>query len=159
MSIFSKSAMVVEDDPSFRAVAEMMLRRMSFKTVVAAEDGELAWAHLNLVRFDFILSDWNMEPMDGLELLRLIRANPPLSKIPVVLMSADLSLASWRVAIDAGATDFLLKPFTSRQLHETVEIAFGASSSDEANVIKFSEHQNDRMPGRHRSPPDRSPPG
>ena len=159
MSFSSKFAMVVEDDPSFRAVAELMLRRINFKSVVAAEDGELAWAHLNLVRFDFVLSDWNMEPMDGLELLRRVRANPRMSKIPVVLMSADLSLMSWREAIDAGATDFLLKPFTRQQLHETVRIAFSTSSADQANVIKFSERQNNRMSGRIRHPPDRPCPG
>ena len=156
MSFSSKFAMVVEDDPSFRAVAELMLRRINFKNVVAEEDGEQAWAHMNLVRYDFILSDWNMEPMDGLELLRCVRANRHLSKIPVVLMSADLSLNSWREAIDAGATDFLLKPFTLEQLRETVQIALSTPSADRANVIQFPEPQNSRMLERIRHPrPDR----
>ena len=139
MSFSSKFAMVVEDDSSFRAVAELMLRRINFKSVVAEEDGEQAWAHPNLVRFDFILSDWNMEPMDGLKLLHRVRANPHLSKIPVVLMSADLSLNSWREAIAAGATDFLLKPFTWQQLRETVQIALSTPFADRANVIQFPE--------------------
>jgi two-component system chemotaxis response regulator CheY len=152
MSFSSKFAMVVEDDPSFRAVTELMLRRINFKSVMAEEDGAQAWAHLNLVRFDFILSDWNMEPMDGLELLRCVRANCRLSKIPVVLMSADLSLNSWREAIDAGATDFLLKPFTLEQLHETVKIALSAPSANRANVIQFPKPQNTRMPERIRQP-------
>ncbi len=154
MSFYSKFAMVVEDDPCFRAVAELMLRRINFKSVAAAENGEQAWAHLNLVRFDFILSDWNMESMDGLELLRCVRANPHLSKIPVVLMSADLSLNSWRKAIDAGATDFLLKPFTWEQLRETVRIAFSTPSADQANVIKFPAPTDNRMFERIRRPPD-----
>jgi two-component system chemotaxis response regulator CheY len=137
-------------------LAELMLRRINFKNVVAEEDGEQAWAHLNLVRYDFILSDWNMEPMDGLELLRCVRANRHLSKIPVVLMSADLSLNSWREAIDAGATDFLLKPFTLEQLRETVQIALSTPSADRANVIQFPEPQNSRMLERIRHPrPDR----
>ena len=121
-----------------------MLRGINFKNVVAEENGEQAWAHLNLVRFDFILSDWNMEPVDGLELLRRVRANRHLSKIPVVLMSADLSLNAWREAIDAGATHFLLKPFTWRQLRQTVKIALSTSDADRANVIQFPELQNNR---------------
>jgi CheY-like chemotaxis protein len=153
MSFSSKFAMVVEDDPSFRAVAELMLRRINFKSVVAEENGEQAWAHLNLVRFDFILSDWNMEPMDGLKLLHRVRANPHLSKIPVVLMSADLSLNSWREAIAAGATDFLLKPFTWQQLRETVQLALSTPSADRANVIQFPEPQNNRMLERIHHPP------
>jgi two-component system chemotaxis response regulator CheY len=145
MSFSSKHAMVVEDAPSFRAVAALMLRRINFKSVVAEEDGEQAWAHLNLLRFDFILSDWHMEPMDGLKLLRCVRANRHLSKIPVVLMSADLTLNSWREAIDAGATDFLIKPFTLEQLHETVRIAFSTPPADQANVVKFREPMGNRM--------------
>ena len=66
MSFSSKFAMVVEDDPSFRAVAELMLRRLNFKSVVAEENGQQAWAHLNLVRFDFILSDWTYCVVCGL---------------------------------------------------------------------------------------------
>jgi len=159
MSFSSKFAMVVEDDPCFRAIAELMLQRMNFKGVVAEEDGEQAWAHLNLARFDFILSDWNMEPMDGLKLLHRVRANPHLSKIPVVLMSADLSLNSWRKAIDAGATDFLVKPFSWEQLHETVRIAFSTPCADQANIINFRSRKENPIFGRFQPPPDGSPRG
>ena len=154
MSFSSKYAMVVEDDPCFRAIAELMLQRMNFKSVVAEEDGEQAWAHLNFMRFDFILSDWNMAPMDGVDLLRCVRANRNLSKIPFVLMSADLSLNSWRKAIDAGATDFLVKPFSWEQLHETVRIAFSTPCADQSNIINFRSRRDNPMFGRFRPPPD-----
>jgi DNA-binding NtrC family response regulator len=153
MTYSSKFAMVVDDDPCFRAIAELMLRRISFRDVVAEEDGERAWAHLSLIRFDFILSDWNMEPMDGLKLLQCVRTNTGLSKIPFVLMSADLTLNSWREAIGAGATDFLLKPFTWEQLRETVRIAFGTPAADPANVIQFPTPADNRTPERIRHPP------
>jgi two-component system chemotaxis response regulator CheY len=152
MSFSSKFAMVVEDDPCFRAIAELMLQRMNFKSVVAEEDGEQAWAHLNYMRFDFILSDWNMAPMDGVDLLRCVRANRNLSKIPFVLMSADLNLNSWRKAIDAGATDFLVKPFSWEQLHETVRIALSAPRSDQANIVKFRNRRDNLISERLRSP-------
>jgi len=92
--------------------------------------------------------------MDGLKLLRCIRANRHLSKIPVVLMSADLSLNSWREAIDAGATDFLVKPFSWEQLHETVRIAFSTPCVDQANIIKFRSRKDSLMFERFRPPPD-----
>jgi two-component system chemotaxis response regulator CheY len=156
MSFSSKFAMVVEDDPCFRAIAVLMLQRMNFKSVVAEEDGEQAWAHLSFMRFDFILSDWNMAPMDGMDLLRCVRANRQLSKIPFVLMSADLSLNSWRRAIDAGATDFLVKPFSWEQLHETVGISFSTPCADQANVVKFRSRKDNLMFERNRRPPDGS---
>src|SRR5208337_1053783 len=108
----------------------------------------------NFMRFDFILSDWNMAPMDGMDLLRCVRANRHLSKIPFVLMSADLSLNSWRKAIDAGATDFLVKPFSWEQLHETVGIAFSTPRADQANVIKFRNPKGIWKFERTRRPPD-----
>jgi DNA-binding NtrC family response regulator len=154
MSSSSKFAMVVEDDPCFRAIAELMLQRMGFKSVVAEEYGEQAWAHLNFMRFDFILSDWNMAPMDGVDLLRCVRANRNLSKTPFVLMSADLSLNSWRKAIDAGATDFLVKPFTWEQLHETVRIALSTPCADRANIINLRGRENNLMVERFRRLPD-----
>jgi DNA-binding NtrC family response regulator len=67
-------------------------------------------------------------------------------------MSADLSLSSWREAIDAGATDVLLKPFTLKQLRETVQIALNTPFADRANIIQFPAPQNNRMPERIRHP-------
>jgi len=129
--------MVVEDDPCFRAVVALMLQRLGFKSVTLADDGQHAWAQLNLVHFDFILSDWNMEPMDGLSFLRSLRASPCYSDMPVVLMSADVVFNHSREAIDAGATEFLLKPFTYPQLHETVRNAFGKPPAVRRNIIRF----------------------
>jgi len=101
------------------------------------------------------LSDWHMEPMDGLKFVRCVRANRHLSKIPVVLMSADLTLSSWRDAIDAGATDFLLKPFTWEQLHETVRIAFSTPPADQPNVVRLREPPDIWMSKKILAPVDR----
>lgn len=137
MPIPSKSAMIVEDDGNFCVTAELMLRRIGFKSVVVTEDADLAWIQLNFMRFDFVLSNSNLEPFGGLQLLRRVRGNPQFCGTRFVLMSAELSLESWREAIDAGAADFLLKPFTWQKLRETVEIAFSTPSEAQTNVIKF----------------------
>jgi len=131
-----KSALVVEDDPSHRAATQLMLRQMGFDSV-AVEDGAQAWARLKRESFDLILSDWHMEPMDGMALLRAVRADARLAATPVVMMSADLTLSAWRDAICAGASDFLLKPFARRQLLEAAAIAIGAPVTGRSNVIDF----------------------
>jgi len=121
-------ALVVEDDSSFREVVAFMLRRMGFKRVVMASDVEMAWEFLTRTQFDIVLSDWNMEPTMGIDLLRSVRADYVLAKMPFVLMTANLSLDYWHMAIEAGASDFLCKPFNLRQLQETVMMALPSAN-------------------------------
>lgn len=140
MQFSSMMAMVVEDDPCFRAVAELMLRLMGFNYVLAVEDGETAWANINLMRFDIVMSDWNMEPLSGLDLLRRVRANPATSRTQFVLMSANLCEEYWLEAIKAGATDFLVKPFSWLQLRDTVRIALNVRAPLPSNVVELPKH-------------------
>lgn len=135
MRLCSKTALVVEDDPSFRVAAEFMLRRLGFKSVVAVGDGESAWTELGLARFDLVLCDWNMEPLEGVDLLRRVRADPATSQLRFVLMSANLSEDYWLEAIKAGATDFLIKPFSSQQLRDTVAVALNTDVAAASNVV------------------------
>jgi two-component system chemotaxis response regulator CheY len=116
----SMIALVVEDDSSFLEVVAFMLRRMGFKRVVMASDVEMAWEFLTRNRVDIVVSDWNMEPAMGIDLLRSVRADYALAKMPFVLMTANLSLDYWHMAIEAGASDFLCKPFNLRQLQDTI---------------------------------------
>jgi CheY-like chemotaxis protein len=132
------NAMVVEDDASLREMVTFMLRRMNFRNVVSAENGELAWAYLTVMKFDFILSDWNMEPLNGLELIQRIHEHPVISCPRFVLMSANISEDYWRRALEAGATDFLMKPFSWPQLQDILQIAFSTGPRAPSNVINFT---------------------
>lgn len=100
-----------------------MLRRMGFKRVAMASDVEMAWDILTKSRVDIIISDWNMEPAMGIDLLRSVRADRALAKKPFVMMTANMSLDYWHTAIAAGASDFLCKPFNLKQLQDTVTLA------------------------------------
>ncbi|MDH7794875.1 two-component system chemotaxis response regulator CheY [Beijerinckia sp. GAS462] len=115
-------ALVVEDDSSFREVMAFMLRRMGFKRVALASDVEMAWDILTKSRVDIIVSDWNMEPAMGIDLLRSVRADQTLARKPFIMMTANMSLDYWQTAISAGASDFLCKPFNFKQLRDTVLI-------------------------------------
>lgn len=133
-------ALVVEDDSSFREVVAFMLRRMGFKRVVMASDVEMAWDFLTRTQFDIVLSDWNMEPTMGIDLLRSVRADHALAKMPFVLMTANLSLDYWHMAIEAGASDFLCKPFNLRQLQDTVMMSLPSGSGPGKRMTARSGH-------------------
>ncbi|MBN9082978.1 MAG: hypothetical protein BGP04_02140 [Rhizobiales bacterium 62-17] len=113
-------ALVVEDDSSFREVMAFMLRRMGFKRISLASDVEMAWDILTKSRVDLVISDWNMEPAMGIDLLRSVRADRVLARKPFIMMTANMSLDYWQTAIAAGASDFLCKPFNLKQLQDTV---------------------------------------
>jgi two-component system chemotaxis response regulator CheY len=99
-----------------------MLQRVGFERVTSAENGAAAIAQVEDGDFHIVISDWNMEPVDGVELLRSVRQNPLTADTPFVLMTASLSETAWRGAIEHGATDFLLKPITFGALRATCEL-------------------------------------
>lgn len=125
-------ALVVEDDSSFREVMAFMLRRMGFKRVALASDVEMAWDILTKSRVDIIVSDWNMEPAMGIDLLRSVRADQTLARKPFIMMTANMSLDYWQTAISAGASDFLCKPFNFKQLRDTVLLVLTQDLAQEA---------------------------
>ena len=132
-------ALVVDDDRSFLQSMRMMLRVGGFEETEGAGDVDEALAVLQRRPVDIIVSDWNMEPHDGLHFLRLVRANPATRGIPFILVTASLSEDAWRQAIEFGATDFLNKPFSIDQLHESVDLCLSldANGIPATNVIEF----------------------
>jgi two-component system chemotaxis response regulator CheY len=132
-------ALVVEDDRNFLQSMRMMLRVGGFEETEGAGDVEQALAFLERRPVDIIVSDWNMDPFDGLHLLRHVRANPATRHIPFILVTASLSEEAWRRAIELGATDFLLKPFSIDQLHESVDLCLSMTKARiaTANVVDF----------------------
>lgn len=132
-------ALAVDDDRSFLQSMRMMLRVGGFEETAGAGDVEDALAFLQKRRVDLIVSDWNMDPYDGLHLLRLVRANPATRHIPFILVTASLSEEAWRQAIEFGATDFLVKPFSIDELHESVDLCLSLATRREmaTNVVDF----------------------
>lgn len=132
-------ALAVEDDRSFLQSMRMMLRVGGFAETEGAGDVEEALAILERRSVDLIVSDWNMDPYDGLHLLRAVRRNAATRDIPFILVTASLSEEAWRRAIELGATDFLVKPFSIDQLHESVDLCLSLTPRRIAarNVVEF----------------------
>jgi len=116
-------ALAVDDDGNFRECIRMMLRIGGFSETIGVGDVEAALAVASRRPLDLIVSDWNMAPYTGLDLLRAVRANAATRDIPFILVTASLSEDAWRGALELGATDFLVKPFSIEQLHDSANIS------------------------------------
>ena len=116
-------ALAVDDDGNFRECIRMMLRIGGFSETIGVGDVEAALAVATARPLDLIVSDWNMAPYNGLDLLRAVRANPATRETPFILVTASLSEEAWRGAIGLGATDFLVKPFSVQQLHDSANLS------------------------------------
>jgi two-component system chemotaxis response regulator CheY len=112
--------LVVDDDPVARRVLTSMLERAAYD-VLASTDGHEAWAELAAARIDLVITDREMPSMNGLELLRAVRSSPRHGGVPVIMLTGSVSESAGDEADAEGASAFLTKPVSSRELLETVE--------------------------------------
>jgi CheY-like chemotaxis protein len=138
-----RRALVVDDDFDFLTMQLISLKRCGFSDIVGAEDGNIALDHLSR-RFDLIVSDWNMGAMDGLELLRRVRATPSTANTPFILVTASLTEHAWRGAIEHGATEFLVKPFTLSSLRSACQLSLEIHASGGGDVLPLKERLRKR---------------
>ncbi|KHK54772.1 chemotaxis protein CheY [Ralstonia sp. A12] len=112
--------LVVDDFPTMRRIVRNLLKELGFSNVDEAEDGAAGLAKVKEGRFDFVVSDWNMPNMDGLQMLQAIRAdaNPVISKLPVLMVTAEAKKENIIAAAQAGANGYVVKPFTAATLDE-----------------------------------------
>lgn len=108
--------LLVDDFQSMLLVTDSLLRQMGFKDIDHAQNGQEALEKLKWKKYDVILSDWNMEPMSGLELLMAVRANDTLKKIPFILITAESKPENIIVAKKAGVTNYIVKPISADAL-------------------------------------------
>lgn len=110
--------LVVDDFNTMRRIVRNLLKELGFNNVEEAEDGVDALAKLRTGGFDFVISDWNMPNMDGLQLLQTIRADGTLGKLPVLMVTAEAKKENIIAAAQAGASGYVVKPFTAATLEE-----------------------------------------
>ncbi|WP_197331110.1 chemotaxis response regulator CheY [Ralstonia syzygii] len=112
--------LVVDDFPTMRRIVRNLLKELGFANVDEAEDGAAGLAKVKEGRFDFVISDWNMPNMDGLQMLQAIRAdpNPGINKLPVLMVTAEAKKENIIAAAQAGANGYVVKPFTAATLDE-----------------------------------------
>lgn len=121
--------LVVDDFSTMRRIVRNLLKELGFLNVDEAEDGAVALQKLRTTPFDFVISDWNMPNMDGLVLLQHIRADESLKKIPVLMVTAEAKKENIVAAAQAGASGYVVKPFTAATLDEKLNKILNAMSS------------------------------
>ena len=117
------SAIVVDDSRAIRMILGRTLRELGFE-VREAGNGSDALAALSAgPPADLVMADWNMPVMDGLELLRKIRGNAQFAAVPVVMVTTEAEMDQMALAMEAGATEYIMKPFTKEILADKLRMA------------------------------------
>ena len=124
MGIENTRFLVVDDFSTMRRIVRNLLKELGFSNVQEAEDGVQALAKLRADEFDFVVSDWNMPNMTGIELLRAIRADAKLKHLPVLMVTAEAKKENIIEAAQAGASGYVVKPFTAATLDEKLKKIF-----------------------------------
>lgn len=108
--------LIVDDYQTMRRVLKNLLRQLNFTNIEEASDGTEALEKLNQSKFDLIISDWNMEPMSGIDLLREVRADGNRSDIPFIMITAEIKSENVIAAKEAGVSNYIVKPFNAETL-------------------------------------------
>jgi two-component system chemotaxis response regulator CheY len=116
--------LVVDDFSTMRRIVRNLLKELGFTNVQEAEDGVDALSKLRGGDFDFVVSDWNMPNMTGIDLLRAIRADATLKHLPVLMVTAEAKRENIIEAAQAGASGYVVKPFTAGTLDEKLKKIF-----------------------------------
>ena len=116
--------LVVDDFSTMRRIVRNLLKELGYANVDEAEDGAMALSKLKNENFDFVISDWNMPNMDGLEMLKQIRADGAIAKLPVLMVTAEAKKENIIAAAQAGANGYVVKPFTAATLDEKLAKIF-----------------------------------
>ena len=116
--------LVVDDFSTMRRIIRNLLKELGYSNVDEAEDGQSALGKLKRENFDFVITDWNMPGMDGLQLLQAVRADSSLSSLPVLMVTAEAKKENIIAAAQAGASGYIVKPFTSATLDEKLTKIF-----------------------------------
>lgn len=116
--------LVVDDFNTMRRIVKNILKQLGFENVGEAENGQEALEVLKKEKFDFVITDWNMPVMNGLDLLKAIKADAALKDIPVMMVTAEAQQQNIVVAVKAGASNYIVKPFTAEVLEEKISKIF-----------------------------------
>ncbi|MCB1875173.1 MAG: chemotaxis response regulator CheY [Chromatiales bacterium] len=116
--------LIVDDFSTMRRIIKNLLRDLGFNNTTEADDGNTALPILQGGNIDFLVTDWNMPGMTGIDLLRNVRADPKLAKLPVLMVTAEAKKDQIIEAAQAGVNGYVVKPFTAQTLKEKIEKIF-----------------------------------
>ncbi len=112
--------LIVDDFSTMRRIIKNLLRDLGFSNTQEADDGQTALPMLQSGNFDFLVTDWNMPGMTGIDLLKAVRADEKLSTLPVLLVTAEQKREQIVEAAQAGVNGYIVKPFTAEVLKEKI---------------------------------------
>ncbi|MEI6413521.1 MAG: chemotaxis response regulator CheY [Pseudomonadota bacterium] len=120
----SMKILIVDDFSTMRRIIKNLLRDLGFTNTHEADDGSTALPVLRSGNFDFLISDWNMPGMTGIDLLKAVRADPRINKLPVLMVTAESKREQIIEAAQAGVNGYVVKPFTAATLEEKIKKIF-----------------------------------
>ncbi|KJR43522.1 response regulator receiver protein [Candidatus Magnetoovum chiemensis] len=116
--------LVVDDFATMRRIVKNILKQLGYENIEEAENGEEAFSKLQSGKFDFLVTDWNMPKVTGLDLLKKVRSDPNLKGLPVLMVTAEAEKSQVIEAVKAGVNNYVVKPFTADALKEKIEKIF-----------------------------------
>ena len=123
----SMPILVVDDYSTMIRIIRNLLRQIGFEDVDDASDGSVAFSKMQIKRYGLVISDWNMEPMTGYELLKQVRSDPSLSATPFIMVTAESKTENVIAAKQAGVSNYIVKPFNAETLKMKIASVFKAA--------------------------------
>ncbi len=120
----SLKVLVVDDMSTMRRIVKTVLKQIGYSDIAEAENGQDALTKLKVGGFGLVVSDWNMPVMPGIELLRNVRADADLKALPFLMVTAEAQKENIIEAVQAGVSNYVVKPFTADALQEKLEKIF-----------------------------------
>lgn len=119
------SILIVDDYKTMLRIIRNLLNEVGFRNIDEATDGVTALESLRTRPYDLVISDWNMEPMTGLELLKTVRADNSLKKLPFIMVTAEAKTENVVMAKQAGVNNYIVKPFNAATLRSKLTAVIG----------------------------------
>lgn len=118
--------LIVDDYSTMLRIIKNLLKQIGFENVDEATDGTMAWGKLQEKPYKLVISDWNMEPMSGYELLQKVRGDEKTKALPFIMITAESKTENVVAAKQAGVSNYIVKPFNALTLKQKMEAVFGA---------------------------------
>ncbi|MGH6683854.1 MAG: response regulator [Pseudolabrys sp.] len=120
----STPILIVDDYNTMIRIIRNLLRQLGFENIDEANDGTMALAKMRVRRYGLVISDWNMEPMTGYDLLQEVRGDPGLSQTPFIMVTAESKTENVIAAKRAGVSNYIVKPFNAQTLKSKIDAVF-----------------------------------
>jgi len=128
----SMPVLIVDDYNTMTRIIRNLLRQIGFCDIDAASDGATALAKMRKKKYGLVISDWNMQPMTGYELLKQMRADPQLAATPFIMITAETKTENVIAAKQAGVNNYIIKPFNAETLKSKIEAVFATKPTTSA---------------------------